>query len=143
MQREVHLGYSPPQAALQLLPQAYTADNPQDCCCFPPARACTLPHSIMCRDSSPELGGNQQPSANPTFLSMYCMLVNAGLDFPSQGATCKAENPTLPREQPHLEARLPSARHRGCPYTVHSSKNTWKTRLEVSLFQLTEYEIHA
>lgn len=28
------------------------------------------------------------------------MLVNAVLDFPSQGATCKAETPNLPRDSP-------------------------------------------
>lgn len=73
----------------------------------------------------PRVGRHQQP-ANPSVLSMCCMFVKAGLDFPSQGATCKAGNTTVPREQPHLEARLPSARHGDCPYTVHSSETPGK-----------------
>lgn len=76
------------------LPQTHTADNAQDCCCLPqgePAHS----HSALCAAIPPQ---SREAAANPRFLSVHCMLVNAVLDFPFQGATCKAETPNLPRD---------------------------------------------
>lgn len=122
--REVHLGYSPPQTALQLLPQSCIADDPRDRSCFAMMWESAHSYTASCGETPPHSTEAFTVSTSQLSVSRYCMFVNAELDFSSQGVTWKAEDPTLPSGSPSLTWKPGFLMQdtTDCPSTMHSSK---------------------
>ena len=83
--RDVHLGYSPPQTALQLLPQAYAAADPRDVHALLRCESLHAPTQHQVERYLPKARRHLQP-ASPSFLwAGIACFVNAEMDFCSWG----------------------------------------------------------
>lgn len=92
--------------------------------CFAMMRESVCSYTASCGDIPPRNTEAFTVSKSQLSVGRYCISVNAELDFSSQGATCKSEDPTFPSASNSLTWKPGFLMQdtRDCPCTMCSSK---------------------